>query len=243
VHSSTPTKFIYLALGLVFGAVIGWMARGPNDNPERTLEIRGETHQGEEHRLSDTTSPPLSSNQRELQDVSLPAPVSNLPRGNEAEVENDGTQIGQADSQSPASSISRRAIPVSEAHENFIRNQYTTDEGTGERRNVREILESEPIDESWSYFMEQTLQMFISNHAEASKFSIFHIECRTSMCEVQVIGFDESTASDWSRILYDMSLQPWYEFGQVGTTQNGYQGQLAILTRLTRLDERPTSTL
>jgi len=242
VSTPTPTKFVYLALGLVIGAMIGWVARSPNDNPDRTLAVRGEPHQGKEDRLSDTTSPPSSPSQSELQVTGLPAPDSNRPRSSEAEIETNGTQRDQAEFHSPASGIPRRAIPVSEAHENFIRNQYTTDDSTGERRNVREILESEPTDESWSYFMEQTLQMFIANHAEASKFSVFHIESRTTMCEIQAIGFDESTASDWSRILYDTSLQPWYEFDQVGTFQNGFEGQLAILTRLTRLEGNPTST-
>jgi hypothetical protein len=96
------------------------------------------------------------------------------------------------------------------------------------------VLEAEEIDDSWSYFMKQSLQLFLSSHVEAIKFSIFHIECRTSMCEIQAVGFNDSTAPDWSRILYDMAQQPWYDFGQVGTSSNDYQGQLAILTRLYR---------
>ena len=137
----------------------------------------------------------------------------------------------------PPDTLERRAIPVSDAHASIIYSQSTRDEQTGERRTVRDILESEPKDDNWSYFMEQTLQLFISGHAEADKFSIFHIECRTTICEIQAIGFDESTSPDWSRVLYDMSLQPWYEFGQVGTSVGSYQGQLALLTRLTRKPE------
>ncbi len=95
-------------------------------------------------------------------------------------------------------------------------------------------IAAEPEDDNWSYFMEQSLMLFMSQHRNAEMFSIFNIECRTTLCEIQVIGYDQSTSPDWQRVLYDLAQQPWYDFGSVGTSNSEFQGQLAMVTHLTR---------
>jgi len=154
-------------------------------------------------------------------------------------VEAQSTDSATSPSDLDALSTARTPIPISEAHADFIYSQSVTDPSDGRTRPAREVLEAEEKDEGWSYFTEQALRLFISGHAEAKKFSIFHIECRSSMCEIQAVGFNDSTAPDWSRVLYDLEQQPWYDFGQVGTSFNDYQGQLAILTRLYRQTSAP----
>jgi len=125
--------------------------------------------------------------------------------------------------------VERTAVRVSEAHKDLLARQ----DGAG-RSDVHAELEAEPEDDSWSYFMEQALNQFISRHPNTSKFAIFNIECRTTLCEIQAVGYDDSTSPDWSRILYDLQQEPWYEFGQVGTSSTDYQGQLAVVTHLRR---------
>jgi hypothetical protein len=121
------------------------------------------------------------------------------------------------------------AVPVSDAHKPFLGR-----EDGGGRSDTHTELENEPEDAGWSYFMEQALSQFLSQHPNAGLFNIFNIECRTTICEIQALGYNDSTAPDWSRIMYDLQQQPWYDFGQVGTSQNDYQGQLAIVTHLRR---------
>ena len=105
---------------------------------------------------------------------------------------------------------------------------------SGGRATQHAELEAEPEDDSWSYFMEQSITIFLSQHRNADLFSVFSIECRTTLCEIQVIGFDQSTSPDWQRVLFDLTQQPWYDFGMVGTSIDDFQGQLAIVTYLTR---------
>ena len=130
-----------------------------------------------------------------------------------------------------AETENRVAVPVSEAHKDLL----ARPDGGGQS-DVHAELEAEAKDDGWSYFMEQALSEFIGQHPNASKFVIFGIECRTTLCQIQAVGYDDSTMPDWSRILYDLRSQPWYEFGQAGSSSTDYQGQMAIVTHLHRLD-------
>ena len=121
----------------------------------------------------------------------------------------------------------RRPIPISDAHAEMLGN-------SGGRSSMHAKIEAEPEDDNWSYFMEQSLMLFVSQHRNSEMFSIFNIECRTTLCEIQVVGYDESTSPDWQRVLFDLRQQPWYDFGSVGTSHSDFQGQLAIVTHLTR---------
>ena len=239
--SSTSKGTAYVSLGLMVGVVLGWTARGVVDRDEDALPVHQESPAATESEPANEARAPSDPIEPQAPSSSRPDSIASTPKGDASETEFEDQQPVQLAPQIPPGDAERPSIPVSDAHASFIYNQSTRDEETGERRRVRDVLESEERDESWSYFMEQTLRMFIANHADASKFSVFHIECRTTMCEIQVIGFDESTSPDWSRVLYDMTLQPWYEFGQVGTTAGRYQGQLALLTRLTRMRGSPAA--
>mgnify|MGYP003677918780 CR=1 FL=1 len=128
----------------------------------------------------------------------------------------------------------RNDIPISEAHKEILKNV----DGSN-KVSMRSELESESSDPDWSYFLGQSLAQFVGRHAKASLFSIQAINCRTTICEIQLIGYDESTASSWSEILFDMKSEPWYEFYQVGTYSDHYQGQWAMVTHLKR--QEPTS--
>ncbi len=239
--SSTSKGTAYVSLGLMVGVVLGWAARGVVERDEDALPVHEESQAATESEPANEAPAPSDPIEPQAPPSGRPDSIASTPEGDTSETGFEDQQPVQAAFQTPPGDAERRAIPVSDAHASIIHSQSTQDEETGERRRIRDILESEERDESWSYFMEQTLRMFIANHADAGKFSVFHIECRTTMCEIQVIGFDESTSPDWSRVLYDMTLQPWYEFGQVGTHAGRYQGQLALLTRLTRMRESPAA--
>jgi hypothetical protein len=141
----------------------------------------------------------------------------------------DETPVAKGQTSTPAAepAIDVVAIPVSDAHAKLLG-------GTDRRNSKHAELEAEPEDDNWSYFMEQSLSMFLSQHPNAGLFTVFSVECRSTLCQIQVIGFDESTSPDWGRVLFDLSKQPWYDFNQVHSTSDEYQGQLAIATHLKR---------
>ena len=64
----------------------------------------------------------------------------------------------------------------------------------------RDDLDAEPKDDSWAYYMEQTLTQFIARHPSATDFEISYVECRTTVCQIQAIGFDDSTGPTWTQI-------------------------------------------
>ena len=190
MSSFTPKRTAYISLALILGVVLGWTARGIADRESEALPTEEETHAATEHESGNGIRAPAGSGDSQAHSSAPPASEPPASRDRPIETEFAMQQETPTTPLTPPDTLERRAIPVSDAHAGIIYSQSTRDEQTGERRAVRDVLESEPKDDSWSYFMEQTLQLFISGHAEADKFSIFHIECRTTICEIQAIGFD-----------------------------------------------------
>lgn len=170
---------------------------------------------------------------------SATARVSGAEQGGATVDERDEARVpGEIDSHETAGNALRANalldVAVSDAHRQMLVDPSTTGSTGGGSAGRHAELEAEPEDDSWSYFMEQSLRQFLGQHPKASLFTIFNVECRTTLCEIQATGYDPSTAPDWDRILYDLGQQPWYDFRHVGTSQDEYQGQLAIVTHLTR---------
>lgn len=211
----------FLALNLVSpdaGDMAQDFATVASDHPT-SLTKKQETSSAA--RAQESATPPDLSNETAKTDDEFSAPVA-VMQNVESDVEGRATPGFKP--------IAHVAVPVSDAHKSFLGR-----EDGGGSSGIHTELENEPEDADWSYFMEQALSQFLSQHPNAGLFSIFSIECRTTICEIQSIGYNDSTAPDWSRIMYDLQQQPWYDFRQVGTSQNDYQGQLAIVTHLRRM--------
>lgn len=103
--------------------------------------------------------------------------------------------------------------------------------------NRRAELQSEPKDDSWAYYMEQTLLQYLSAHPSIDQFDISSIECRTTKCQIEVFGFDESTVPVWQQVMYDIRQQSWNEFGQTGSGSGNVDGRLVIIATLHRKSE------
>ena len=104
--------------------------------------------------------------------------------------------------------------------------------------NLRAELESEPKDDSWAYYMEQTLLQFLGSHPSMAQFDISNIECRTTKCLIEVTGYEESTVPVWQQVMYDIRQQPWSEFGQHGTSSGNIDGRVTIVGMLQRVTEQ-----
>jgi hypothetical protein len=104
--------------------------------------------------------------------------------------------------------------------------------------NQWQKLELEPKDNSWAYYMEQTLLQFLGSHPSTAQFDISRIECRTTRCQLEVVGYDESTEPVWQQVMYDIRQQPWSEFDQSGTSSGNVDGSLVHIGTLSRQPEQ-----
>ena len=103
--------------------------------------------------------------------------------------------------------------------------------------SLREALTAEPKDDSWAYYMEQTLLQYLSSHPSIAQFDISNIECRTTVCQIEVFGFDESTVPIWGQVTYDIQQQPWSEFGQSGSSAGNVDDRFVIVSTFHRVFE------
>ena len=103
--------------------------------------------------------------------------------------------------------------------------------------NWRDQLEAEPKDDSWAYYMEQTLLQYLSSHSSIAQFDISRVDCRTTQCLIEVIGYNESTVPVWHQVMYDIQQHPWSEFGQYATSSGAVAGRLTIVGILRRVTE------
>ncbi len=123
------------------------------------------------------------------------------------------------------------AVPLSDAHETMLEQD---DENFREAREAHAGLEMDRKDDSWAYYMEQALQQFFAAHPNNIQFELFQTECRTSLCEIQALGYDERAQGGWGQLLSDMRQQPWYEFQTQSSWSGTVEGRLVILTMLHR---------
>ena len=230
------TKSTFFMAGLVTGiavaVLVGWLVSPPGnhsitlsksvDKPLRTSE----NVDSPEPELGKSAPQQTGSNGEPKEAYSL-ADRHSVPNDSLSSVGDSVTGIAV----SSESLLPTQPIPISDAHAEMLQSSGGK---TGGRASKHAEIEAEPNDDNWSYFMEQSVTIFLSQHQNAELFSVFNIECRTTLCEIQVIGFDQSTSPDWHRILFDLGQQSWYDFGEVGTSYSEYQGQLAIVTHLTR---------
>jgi len=80
------------------------------------------------------------------------------------------------------------------------------------------MLEQEAREELWAVPMEQELyNYFFENSPElADNFGVPNVVCRTSICEVQAIGYGQGSLDAWLAATSGLDSQPWaLEFIQV----------------------------
>lgn len=143
----------------------------------------------------------------------------------------DGTGFGSNAGFRPNS------VPISDTHKPLFPRQGVPDKTSGDVVDLHAALEAESKDDGWAYFMEQAIQQFLATHPQSIEFEISNIVCRSTMCELQVIGFDESAGPSWSKIMFDLRNQPWSNFGQTGSSSSTVDGRLAIVSFLQRMDK------
>ena len=128
-------------------------------------------------------------------------------------------------------------VPVRETNVVPTTKNAETREVSAWPSNLREALAAEPKDDSWAYYMEQTLLQYLGAHPSISQFDISTVECRTTKCQIEVFGYDESTGPVWTQVMYDINQQPWSEFGQYGSSSGTIDGRLVFVGTFHRIRE------
>jgi hypothetical protein len=145
------------------------------------------------------------------------------------------SNLKRDESSAPKDSKAGARTANPDAPETLTRNESRVDDPVPWPGNQWQELELEPKDDSWGYYMEQTLLQFLGGHPSIAQFDISRIECRTTKCQVEIIGYDESTAPVWEQVMYDIRQQPWSEFGQYGSSSGNIDGNFVIVGTLLRV--------
>lgn len=90
-------------------------------------------------------------------------------------------------------------------------------------------IDLEPKEESWAYYMEQALSQYLGSHPAAAQFDVSRLECRTTMCQVEVVGYDASTEPVWQQVMYDIRHQSWSEFARYGSSSGDVDGHFVLI--------------
>lgn len=88
----------------------------------------------------------------------------------------------------------------------------------GDMQMFHDSLESEPLDASWAIPMESEIYdySFANSQELANNFSVPNVTCRTTICEIQAIGYGERSLEIWQEATEGLESQQWAdEFIQV----------------------------
>jgi hypothetical protein len=142
------------------------------------------------------------------------------------------------ESTAPNANKAKTTVDDPSAPETPTTNENTVESSLPWPANQWQRLDLEPKDNSWAYYMEQTLLQFLGGHPSTAQFDISRIECRTITCQLEVVGYDEGTVPVWQQVMYDIRQQPWSEFGQYGTSSGNVDGRLILIGTLLRQTEQ-----
>ena len=223
--------------GAIFGAIVFAVATRLMVDDDLTQPVPPNTAQTVRPPTSDAPStarnplrPPTFATQN-IQTAARPEPV---PTPAIEPIEADRS----VDQPSTSSQIKLPEIvtpaPITELHKKLLAENKDKDRHSNKPTDAHAELEAEAKDDSWAYYMEQSLQQFLAGHPDSPNFVISNIECRTTMCEIQAIGYDESTGPAWNAMLFDMRQQPWFDFSESGSSSSSIDGSMAIITTLRR---------
>jgi hypothetical protein len=84
--------------------------------------------------------------------------------------------------------------------------------------NLHSQLESEEREASWAAFMEGQITAYLAQKPALQTYSIVLVECRTSLCEIQAIGYGPAAQVVWLTETSDMPSQPWFEFSDMSNS-------------------------
>lgn len=130
------------------------------------------------------------------------------------------------------------SVPVAEEIAPFF-------EGDSKAAGFHDRMGDQDRNDSWATYMEGQIAGYLASKPSLAAFQIPLVQCRSSMCEIQAVGYGPESAATWFAAVVDMPDQPWaIEFNNgTGNFQMGEFGPdiVSILIQFAR--EAPDSTL
>ncbi len=94
-------------------------------------------------------------------------------------------------------------------------------------------LELEEIDPDWAPTMESLISEYLLAHDFVEAFSINHITCKSSLCEIQAFGYEGH--QQWNTMMSQMRSNDWYrEFNGTSISSTSNDGKATVVTVLHR---------
>jgi len=105
-------------------------------------------------------------------------------------------------------------------------------------RNPRQLqtrYEAEEREDSWAAYTEGQLAAYFAQKPELAQFNISRIDCQSSVCEIQAIGYGTGAREVATA---DIIQQPWHDFKQMSmSTRDPEPGVFAVVLVLARTAE------
>ncbi len=106
---------------------------------------------------------------------------------------------------------------------------------TRDPKPLQTQYEAEEKEDSWATYMEGQLAAYFAQKPELAQFDISRIDCRTSVCEIQAIGYGTNARAAWTIATADIIQQPWHDFRRMSmSTRDPAPGIFAVVLVLAR---------
>ncbi|XOV83656.1 MAG: hypothetical protein ACFHXK_00770 [bacterium] len=216
-------------IGLFLGILVSsayWYMPGENDNSQDISDLSSINNT-----MSEATAEPDESRKNEV-GIEPNASLEPNPVGLPQEEPVYSSELpNSANTTSPG-------VPIQTSHEHAELMQKSTP-----RKTVAELhrdLELEEIDSTWAPIMESIISEFVVEHELIEAFSINHVTCRTTLCEIQAFGFEGH--SQWNQMMNQMQANDWYrQFNGMSTESTSNNGKATVITILHRSNEEDQS--
>ena len=224
-------KFV---LGMILGALIAtvyWKFAGENHASGRATDNQQSLTSAEKLHKSGLSS---GSDRSDFDKAKIQKEHASSNKSNQSVGENaEPAEIGIADVGGAASTA------ADTIKSNPIQNSYEHDKlmnQAAQRKplaHFHEKLEQEEIDLNWAPELESQIAQFLTKHDLIDAFSVNHITCRTSMCEIEAFGFEGH--EKWGTIMRQMQTNDWFhQFQGTSTAASAGSGQATVISILHR---------
>ena len=104
-------------------------------------------------------------------------------------------------------------------------------------KDLQSRYESDEREESWATYMEGQLAAYFAQKPTLAQFYVSLIDCRTSICEIHVLGYGPDALTQWNTATADIVSQPWFEFNSM--SMNRYNPEPDILAIVLIVSKKP----
>jgi hypothetical protein len=193
---------------------------GPADQPDRA---NGEVKADRIEKSGKVDAPSDSGDQRRV-----------LPPSQESYADPSTSQAASAPQSGDSTPKLSSAVPKLTANRDYppeiadmIENRVSKD--------LQARYEADQRDESWATYMEGQLWAYFSQKPELAQFNFSLIDCRTTICEIHVLGYGPDALTAWNVGTADLVPQPWHDFRSMSMNRHNPEPDiLAIVLILTR---------